>query len=140
VRAIALCGFLNECMEVAGIKNDFTRTVAYGRQMDALRTELREWFWDGTFRDTLGAHVRSADSRPHHPYAVYLHRDTGEPAPAIANYADEKVSVDVEGIDAQLAYRLVDNGEWRKSDGRIDLPARSAAVALPARSAGTAAS
>jgi hypothetical protein len=119
---------------------DMPRTVGYGRQMDALRTELREWFWDGTFRDTLGAAVRSADGQPHHPYAVYLHRDTGEPAIAIANYADEQVSVEVDGIETPLAYRLVEGGEWRESDGRVEIPARSAAIVLPARSAGTAAS
>jgi hypothetical protein len=62
---------------------DFTRTAGYGQQMDALRSELREWFWDGTFRDTIGADVRSAGGQSHHPYAVYLHRDTGEPALAI---------------------------------------------------------
>lgn len=116
---------------------DFTRTVAYGQRMDALRTELREWFWDGTFRDTLGATVRSAGSQPHHPYAVYLHHDTGEPALAIANYADEKTSVEIDGIGARLTYRLVDNDVWQASDGRVDLPARSAAVVIPARSAGT---
>lgn len=112
---------------------DFTRTVGYGQQMDALRTELREWFWDGTFRDTLGADVRSAGGQPHHPYAVYRHRDTGEPALAIANYADERVSVGIDGIGAPLAYRLVGEGNWREGDGRIELPARSAAVAMPAR-------
>lgn len=113
----------------------FTTTIGYGKQMDALRTELREWFWDGTFRDTIGAEVRSADGKPHHPYAVFLHRDTGEPAVAVANYAQEPASVEVGGLDGPLAYRLVDNPEWRESDGRVDLPARSAAVVIPARPA-----
>lgn len=117
---------------------DFTETVAYGRQMDELRTELREWFWDGTFRDTLGVDVRTPDGRIHHPYSVYQHRDTGETALAIANYADETVSVDIAGIDGPQAYRhrLVDDASWRDSDGRIDLPPRSAAVAIPARRSG----
>lgn len=110
---------------------DFTRTVGYGQQMDALRTELREWFWDGTFRDTLGAQVRAPDGRPHHPYAVYLHRDTGQPALAIANYAEEPASVEINGIGAPLACRLVDDTQWRESDGRVEVPARSAIVALP---------
>jgi hypothetical protein len=103
--------------------------------MDALRTELREWFWDGTFRDTVGARVRLPDGRPHHPYAVFLHRDTGEPAVAIANYADEEVAVDVDGISSPLRYRLIDDGNWRDSDGRVSVPARSAAAVLPARPA-----
>jgi hypothetical protein len=111
---------------------DFTKTVTYGQRMDALRTELREWFWDGTFRDTVGAQVRSPDGTPHHPYAVYLHRDTGEPALAIANYEDEQVTVEIDGIGTPLTYRLADDGQWHQADGRIDLPARSAAVVLPA--------
>lgn len=119
---------------------DFTRTVAYGQQMDALRAELREWFWDGTFRDTLGATVRSVDGQPHHPYAVYLHRDTAESALAIANYADEETTVQIDGVRAEMRYRLVDNEEWRTTDGPVNLPARSAVVAVPVRSSGTAAS
>jgi hypothetical protein len=114
---------------------DMPRTVAYGQRMDALRTELREWFWDGTFRDTLGATVHTADGRAHHPYAVYQHRDTGEPALAIANYADEKAPVDIDGIAGPLAYRVVGSDQWHETDGRIDLPARSAAVVIPARAA-----
>jgi hypothetical protein len=120
----------------------FTRTVGYGRRMDALRTELRDWFWDGTFRDTVGAAVRTADGQPHHPYAVYLHRDTGDAAVAVANYAEEPVSVLVSGIGgasglpggagSALRYRLVDDERWRETSGLVDLPARSAAVVIPA--------
>ncbi|MFD4944627.1 DUF6259 domain-containing protein [Streptomyces sp. NPDC058409] len=117
-----------------GRPSDFPRTIAYGRQMDALRTELRDWFWDGTFRDTVGADVRSADGRSHHPYAVYLHRDTREPALAVANYAAEAASVRIEGIGSRLASRLVGGDTWTTiSDGRVDLPPRSAAVVIPAR-------
>jgi hypothetical protein len=111
---------------------DFGRTVAYGQRMDALRTELREWFWDGTFRDSLGAQVVSADGQPHHPYAVYLHRDTGEPAVALANYRDEQVTVEIHGLDGPLTSRLVDGEGWQPYTGRLDLPARSAAVVIPA--------
>ncbi|MBO0802700.1 MAG: hypothetical protein J2P25_06440 [Nocardiopsaceae bacterium] len=117
-----------------GMPSDFPKTIAYGQRMDALRTELREWFWDGTFRDTIGARVRGPGGRPHHPYAVFLHRDTGEPALAIANYAEEPASVEIDGIGAPLTYRLVDDEEWRETDGRVDLPARSAAVVLPEES------
>jgi hypothetical protein len=114
---------------------DMPRTVTYGGQMDALRAELREWFWDGTFRDTLGATVRTSDGQPHHPYAVFSHRDTGEAAVAVANYADEPVTLEVDAIGARLAYRLVDDEQWRESTARVELPARSAAVVIPADSA-----
>ncbi|MFD7027319.1 DUF6259 domain-containing protein [Streptomyces sp. NPDC059917] len=116
-----------------GRPTDFPRTIAYGRQMDALRTELRDWFWDGTFRDTVGAEVRSADGSPHHPYAVHLHRHTREPALAVANYAAETASVRIEGIGSRPLYRLVGDDRWTGVvDGRLDLPPRSAAVVIPA--------
>ena len=46
-----------------GMLDDYPLTLAYGKQMDALRTELREYFWDGEFRDEVGATVlaRSGD-------------------------------------------------------------------------------
>ena len=53
-----------------GRLDDYPLTLAYGKQMDALRSELREYFWDGEFRDTVGAAVTCA-GKPHHPYAVF---------------------------------------------------------------------
>jgi hypothetical protein len=52
--------------------------------MDRLRTELRDWFWDGTFTDTLGAAVTAVDGTRYHPYAVYRHAHTGRAAVAVA--------------------------------------------------------
>jgi hypothetical protein len=40
-----------------GSLDDFPLTIAYGRQMDALRTDLREWLWDGEYRGQDGAVV-----------------------------------------------------------------------------------
>lgn len=117
-----------------GRPRDFIRTMDYGRRMDELRTELREWFWDGTFRDTLGARVRCANGDQHHPYAVYLHRDSQHPAVAVANYRDEHVTVEVDGLGEDLTFRLVDDPAWRASRGQVGLPPRSAAVVVPARS------
>jgi uncharacterized protein DUF6259 len=117
-----------------GRPSDMPRTVEYGRRMDALRTELREWLWDGTFRDTLGATVCCA-GEPHRPYAVFLHRDTGEPAVVVANYREDPVRVEIGGLGGDLAYRLVEDDGWRASGGPVELPPRSAAVVVPARSA-----
>lgn len=120
-----------------GLPSDMPRTIEYGRRMDALRTELRAWLWDGTFRDTIGAGVTTASGEPHRPYAVFLHRDTGQPAVAVANYRDEPTGVEVDGLGESLAYRLVEDDEWRAVTGPIELPPRSAAVVVPAGSAGT---
>jgi hypothetical protein len=126
--------------------------------MDALRTELREYFWDGEFRDTVGATVLAlpnaegrmqdaefqrasfsthpSEARVHHPYAVFISRKTGKPGVVIANY-DEKQSVTVTIKDltgfgdlSGLRYRLVDAPAWRSTAGGIALPPMSAAVVV----------
>jgi len=116
-----------------GHLDDFPLTVAYGRQMDALRTELREYFWDGEFRHEVGARVTAA-GQPHHPYAVFAHRDTGQLAVAIANY-DEKeaitVQVTLDDGGTLQRYRLVDDPTWRPAAAGVHIPPCSAAVVLP---------
>jgi hypothetical protein len=125
-----------------GMPEDFPQTLAYGKQMDALRTELRDYFWDGEFRHEVGATVvvRSADQpgvaadgRPHHPYAVFISRRTGKAGVAVANYdAKETVTVQIALDNGQALgrYRLVDDPAWRSTAGGIVLPAMSAAVVV----------
>ncbi len=72
-----------------GSLDDFPATVAYGRKMDALRTELREYFWDGEFRDEVGA-VVTANGKPHRPYAVFVSRATGRSGLVICNYDEHR--------------------------------------------------
>ena len=50
-----------------GRLDDYPLTMAYGKQMDALRTELRDYFWDGEFRDRMGASVRTEMANPTTP-------------------------------------------------------------------------
>jgi hypothetical protein len=116
-----------------GRLDDYPLTMAYGKQMDALRTELREHFWDGEFRDTVGARV-TVDGRPHHPYTVFVSRESGERGLVVANYDEaETIMVEVALDDGgNLArYRLVDDPEWRSTAGGLTIPPRSAAVVLP---------
>lgn len=115
-----------------GRPTDMPRTIAYGRAMDALRTELRPWFWDGEFRDTVGARVRTRDGGPHRPYAVFAAAD-GTIGLVVVNYAaDRAVDVLVEGPAGGLRARLVDGAGWHDATGGIHLPPRSAAVVVPA--------
>lgn len=114
-----------------GHLDDFPDTIAYGKQMDALRSELREYFWNGEFRDTVGAAVM-ANGKIHHPYAVFISRQ-GKSGVVICNY-DEKQSVTVqltlhsgEKLDH---YRLVDDLQWRDTDGGISIPPLSAVVVI----------
>ncbi len=115
-----------------GHLDDFPLTVAYGRQMDALRIELRDYFWDGEFRDKVGAGV-TAEGKPHHPYAVFLNRRHGRPGVVVANY-DEKKSVTVQVMlddGSRLGrYRLVDDPAWRPAKDGVVLPPASAAVVV----------
>ena len=116
-----------------GQLEDFPLTLQYGQQMDVLRTDLRDYFWDGEFRDRVGASVRTEDGRPHHPYSVYLNARSGEPGLVVANY-DERapVSVDarLEDGKALAQYRLVDDGAWKPASGKIVIPPASAAVVI----------
>ncbi len=115
-----------------GRLDDYPATLAYGRKMDALRTELRDYFWDGEFRDEVGAAV-SVDGAAHRPYAVFTSRSTGRTGLVICNYnAHTNVTV-----RARLAngsgpdrYRLVDEPSWHRCADGIVIPPQSAAVAI----------
>ncbi|MCY3796273.1 MAG: DUF6259 domain-containing protein [Chloroflexi bacterium] len=115
-----------------GHLDDFPLTMDYGRRMHALRTELRDYFWDGEFRHEVGARVTTADGERHHPYAVYISESGGLPGIAIANYEDESATlrVDLEADHRLSRYRLVDDETWRSLEDGIIIPARSAAVVI----------
>ena len=107
-----------------GHLDDYPLTIAYGKKMDALRTELREYLWDGEFRHEVGASV-TQDGQPHHPYAVFVSRLTGKKAVAVANYDEQKtITVQVRLDDGQALnrYRLVDSPEWQPAAAGIILP------------------
>ncbi|HBM81391.1 MAG TPA: hypothetical protein DD426_11260 [Clostridiaceae bacterium] len=116
-----------------GRLDDFPLTVEYGKKMDCLRTELKEYFWEGEFRDTCGASVTTMDGLPYKPYAVYLNKANGSYGIVVSNY-DEKNSVTVQ---AELndgtrlnSYRLVDDAVWKSAEDKITIPPSSAAVII----------
>ena len=116
-----------------GHLDDYPLTMAYGKQMDALRTELRAYFWDGEFRDTVGGRV-TCDGQPHHPFAVFCNRANGQSAVAVANYdesAAKTVEVALESGERLSRYRLVDDPAWRSTRDGVHLPPASAAVVIP---------
>ena len=116
-----------------GRLDDFPQTMAYGQQMDALRSELRGYFWDGAFQHELGAQVWTAKGTPHRPFSVFTNRTDGKKGIVVANY-DEKKSVDLQvelkDGDPLSRYRLVDDPTWRPVDAGIHLPPCSAAVVI----------
>lgn len=115
-----------------GHLEDYPLTLTYGKQMDALRTELREYFWDGDFRHERGASV-TADGRAHHPYSVFVNQQNNKPGLVIANY-DETQPVIVQAVlDSGAAlnrYRLVDDPAWHSVGDGIRIPAQSAVVVI----------
>jgi len=115
-----------------GRLDDFPLTLAYGKQMDALRTELRDYFWDGEFRDTLGAAV-TCGGKTHHPYAVFINAKKGKMGLVICNYDEHlpvTVATAVEQGEAFSRYRLVDDPDWKPVEDGITLPPQSAAVVI----------
>ncbi len=116
-----------------GRLSDFPDTISYGRKMDALRTDLRAYLWDGEFRDIRGATVLDENGLPYHPYSVFLRISDRKRAVVVANYEEDKsrtVSVKLEGGGAPLRYRTVEDEGWRQTDGRVTLESQSAAVML----------
>ncbi len=143
-------GMINQCLlyryvvsyepyNFKGRLSDMPRTVGYGQQMDALRTGLREWLWDGEFQDTLGAQVTERGTgRPHAPFAVFRSTRDSSLAVVAANYgtgSDVVVDVAVPEATRPHVYRLVDDDRWREAAGGVRLPPRSAAVILEDRPA-----
>jgi hypothetical protein len=115
-----------------GRLDDYPLTMKYGKQMDALRTELRGYFWDGEFCDQIGASV-TYESKPHHPYSVFIHAETGMRGVVICNYAEAigiNVQVSLENDQKLSRYRLVDDSHWQPFSGEIHIPPQSAVVVI----------
>ncbi|MCL2647917.1 MAG: DUF6259 domain-containing protein [Phycisphaerales bacterium] len=116
-----------------GRLDDYPATMAYGKQMDTLRTELRDWFWDGEFRDTLGSSVL-AEGKPHHPYSVFVNAKTHRLGLVVANYQNDKpvtLEVTLDNNHQPLErWRLIDDATWHPFSQVITLPPASAAVII----------
>ena len=115
-----------------GRLDDYPLTMAYGKQMDALRTELRGYFWDGEFRDTVGAAVTHA-GKSHHPFAVFINAQNGQSGLVICNYNEEEAVTVQAALDSGQVltrWRLVDDLAWHDFGGEITIPAQSAVVVI----------
>lgn len=120
-----------EPYQFKGRLHDFPLTLAYGKRMDALRTELRGHLWDGTFQHESGARVTS-DGADHHPYSVFAAQD-GSVCVAIANYDEcrtANVTVELDTGREPGRWRTVDEEAWHAVSGGIEIPPRSAVVVL----------
>ncbi|MDR1174444.1 MAG: DUF6259 domain-containing protein [Treponema sp.] len=111
-----------------GMPSDFPDTTAYGAKMDALRTEMREYFWDGEFRDKLGGSVSVSDETVYSTYSVFAGTN-GKTGMVICNYEDKPVTLTPKfDSGAPAMYRLVDDTVPQNISGSITIPPRSAAA------------
>lgn len=117
-----------------GHLEDYPLTLAYGKQMDALRSELKDFFWYGEFRDTCGAAVTTSDGKPFRPYSVFINKSNGKAGVVVCNYNEKNsvtVQVKLEDGNSLNRYRLVDDPEWKDIGPGITIPPCSAVVILP---------
>lgn len=116
-----------------GRLDDYPLTMEYGKKMDSLRTELRDYFWDGEFRLMAGASVETEDGSKSEHYSVFKNRNNGKSGLVICNYNQKehiKVSAKLDNGDKLERYRLVDSKEWKPVDEWVEIPPCSAAVVL----------
>lgn len=115
-----------------GMLSDFPDTVAYGNKMDKLRTDLREYFWDGEFMDKIGGQVTLENGTPLTSYAVYRGTN-GKEGMVICNYDEDVPITVVAKLDSGqklTGYRLVEDDTITAFDSSFVIPARSAAVVI----------
>ena len=114
-----------------GLPSDMPATIAYGGKMDRLRTELREYFWDGTFKDKEGGSVTLESGEAMAYYSVFETED-GKKGMVICNYTDEPIRV-IPSLDdgtRLTQYRLIDDNGLTAFEDSFVIPADSAAAVI----------
>jgi hypothetical protein len=122
-----------EPMNFKGRLGNYPMTVEYGKKMQELRLELREYLWDGQFMDTCGAEVRRANGNRHRYYSVFISKKTGKRCIVISNYDAKEalvVTIVFDVGDVSMLYRSVDDTRWQPVSGEMSIPPNSAVVAL----------
>lgn len=111
-----------------GHVTDFPLTLAYGKQVDALRRRYREYLWDAEFRDTLGATV-AADGN--HRHTVFVAKSGKRAVVAINLEQVKPISARVTLPDARpLSIVSPERPDAAPAAGMVQIPPRSAAVIL----------
>lgn len=136
-------GMINQCLlnqyiisyepyNFKGMLSDYPLTVAYGNRMDKLRTDLREYFWDGSFQEKIGGSVTLENGEAVESYAVY-EGINGRRGMIICNYDEEKPVIVIPRLDngeKLTKYRLIDDDEMTEFDASFVLPPSSAAAVI----------
>ncbi|MHB1484716.1 MAG: DUF6259 domain-containing protein [Saccharofermentanales bacterium] len=115
-----------------GHLEDFPLTLDYGKKMDSLRSELREYFWDGEFRDVCGVKVLTDNGSAHRPYSVFIAKN-GKTGVAIANYDyvnSVAVKIVPDGDIKFTKYKMVEDTSWSDVEEFIKIPPCCAVVVI----------
>jgi hypothetical protein len=111
-----------------GHVTDFPLTLAYGKQVDALRRRYREYLWDAEFRDTLGATV-AADGN--HRYTVFAAKSGKRAVVAINLEQRLAISARVTLPGARpLSIVSPERPDAAPAPAAVQIPPRAAAVIL----------
>ena len=102
--------------------------------MDALRSELRAWLWDGEFRGTVGATVADAATGAAHPTFSRFEAADGTSALVVCNYSADPVAVSaaLENGAPLSRYRAIEDSGWAPGQpgGLVRVAGRSAVVVM----------
>jgi hypothetical protein len=115
-----------------GLLSDYPQTVGYGNKMDALRKDLMEFFWDGSFIGKQNGKVVLANGEDHEHFSVFV-TESGRFGMIICNYDDKmpiRVSPSIAGGYPLTKYRSVDDDMLRDLGGYIDIPPESAVAII----------
>ncbi len=107
-----------------GRPGDMPATVAYGTAVDALRTELADWLWNGLLVTGTAVDVRMIDGAGDLRSAVW-HNADGSPCLVVANYADAPCVIAVDGLGERVLVHRPDEPAAAGTAGEISLAARS---------------
>jgi hypothetical protein len=113
-----------------GHLSDFPLTMAYGKQIDALRERYRDRVWDAEFRDNQGAFV-TRDGLPYPLYSVLQNR-AGKKTLVIVNedlHQLLKVEAKIQGAST-LRLARPESPEAVAISGLIEIPPRSAVIVM----------
>ncbi len=116
-----------------GRPSDFPETIRYGMCMDRLRTDLREYFWDGTFTGQLHGNATLADGTALDTYSVFRAAD-GKYGMILCNYEENRsitVTPYLENGQKLTRYRLVESDSPVPFATSFSIPPRSAAAVIP---------
>jgi hypothetical protein len=111
-----------------GRPGDYPLTLEYGKKMDALRAELREYFWDGEFLDTTVGKV-TAGGKLYEKYSAFRAKN-GKIGVVVCNYGEEPVKVKTEFAESLSKYRYVDGGVFLPYSEEIEINPQSAIVII----------